>query len=124
MRAVILLITCLLAPGLAYADPPASRAMPLDGEPGVWLRLDVARDALGCLDAREPTARRLRLLEADLAAHRDVELRLRQAYAAAGARAFSAERELRRPRRNPWIWLSTGLVLGLGGAVTAFVVAR
>lgn len=123
-RSIALIITCLLAPGLAYAQPPVSRAMPLEGVDGVWLRLDLAQDSLGCLDAREPTARRIRLLEAELDGHRDNEAALRVSYAAVGARAQAAERALRRPRRNPWLWLSVGLVLGLGSSIAIVLTSR
>jgi hypothetical protein len=111
----LILSCCIVLP--ARADPPVTVEMPIEGEPGVWVRLDLAREALGCLDAREPEARRFRLLEADLALQREADLALRAALETANEQTLAARAELRRPRRNPWIWLSVGLVLGVSGSV-------
>ena len=64
-RAALVLAVVLSAPVAAAQDAAVAMPHP-DGRPGVWLDLDLGRDALGCLDAREPTERRIRLLETDL----------------------------------------------------------
>jgi hypothetical protein len=113
LAALVLAVT-LWAPVAGAQD--AAEAMPHpDGRPGVWLDLDLGREALGCLDAREPTERRIRLLEADL--------RLRVEHLA----AVEAERDdaRRRAERVPMlrrrvrrlVWAASGLSAGFALAL-------
>jgi hypothetical protein len=100
--------------------------MEVEGESGVWLPDPVAREALFCLQSRDPVDRRLHLLEQEL------QLRVRQvglleeadrASANRGAvltealeqsetARVLAETRLRAWWRSPWLWASVGLVLG------------
>jgi hypothetical protein len=133
MRHTALFLLALFAPCHpvpALAQDPVSMPGP-HAEPGVWVPLDIARDALGCLDAREPAARQLRLIEAqlELRAARVVELTAHETELRAALEEIEAARvelvtELARPRRRPVMMLSIGFGVGLGvGALLVALVA-
>lgn len=122
MTCLAMLLVVLLCPCISYAQEPPPAPMPgPGGAPGFWVPRELARDALGCLDAREPAARRLRLLEAQLelrgARVADLELdaaALRASLAESEARGAALEHELARPRRRPALILGIGFGVGVG----------
>ena len=121
--AVFLAVAVLAAP--AAAQGPA-RALELEGEPGVWLPADYARRALEATTLRPGLERRITLLEERLTLEQErVEL-FRGALEVSEDARRSLVRTVRhqqRARRNPFLWLAVGVVVGvlLG---TAPVLAR
>lgn len=123
-RWIVVLSLVLLCDVRAYGQE-APHAMPgATGAPGVWVPLELGREALGCLDAREPAARRLRLLEeqlelrgARITSLEASESELRTALVASETRAAGMTRELRSFRRSPFgmFAIGGGIGLALGG---------
>lgn len=112
-----------LALALALGASPThaqSAAVPLagaDGRPGVWLELALARDALGCLDAREPNERRIRLLDAELSLRVQNEISITAERDNATREALRVAPLRRRVRRL--VWVATGLSAGFALALAA-----
>jgi len=113
-RAALVCLLSLAAP-LARGQAPAVPMAAPDGRPGVWLTLELSREALGCLDAREPNERRIRLLEADLSLHVEALAVVEAERDHARRRAAEVAPLRRRVRRLVWagVGLGAGFVLAL-----------
>ncbi len=134
MRLAVLTVILLGLAAPAQAQDPV--AMDHQGQPGVWLPLDLAREALAAYQDRErfrllDAQLRLAVAEADqlrlaLTSSRLAERAMRRSVDASLASQEAAERgrqaaedDLAVWYRSPFLWAAVGLLVGGGGVLAA-----
>lgn len=116
------------APTFARDGAPMLAPRPGTGEPGMWIDIDTARNALVCLQNAPSNAERFRLLESQLTLSTRELASIRVALTSAGNEvrimrdqnqsALDAARDAQRERdvwwRSPWLWFVAGAVIATG----------
>lgn len=116
------------APTFERTNTPVLCPRPGTGEPGMWLGVETARDALVCLRNEPRDLERFRLLDSQLALATQELASLRVALTSASNEAriyreqnqsaLDATREAQRERdvwwRSPWLWFVAGAIVASG----------
>lgn len=120
-------LACSTCQAQCEAPEPRRAALQFEGIDGVWFRSEVARCLLQDVSQLSLERRQVRLLGEQLELRSNQMNSLQMAYEASEGelhviieRLEAKTRELERQRvwwRSPWLWLSVGVALGVGGSI-------